>query len=831
MKNKPIVLAAAVGALLIWLGLIAKGRSIAKDDHFRYQEHLSEQLQHDLTINQTLLAARQTLKPSYAPLIQELEQVQQLQQDLKDIPSFISRKNTQQLQTALSQSSEIFEKKAQLAEQFQVKDALFKQSLSDLSTLIKEIQQQRPLSSQSKVDQTLTELFEQFLFYTISSDETLIPEIQLKITQIQTLIDQGTIDNGDIESALIYTRSALASKQQVDQLTNSILITPSTQQIQDLSYVYETAYQVANTQVRLFQIGATVWFVGMLGGAAYLTLLSNQSYKVEKITSTLFENLDNAFIDINGEWVITHINANASQDLEKRPEELIGQLFWNVFPPELGQDKQHYYHQAINEQSIITFETRFLAKSRWLEFQLKPSIDGLSIFWQDISNSKKAEFQLALSLEANDEALKKADDARKKAEIERLKAEQANQAKSEFLANMSHELRTPLNAIIGYSEMLEEDAEDLGQDDFVPELQKIQGAGKHLLGLINDVLDLSKVEAGHMELYLETFAIIPLVKDVLSTMQPVIANNNNILNIQCSDDIDKMYADPVKVRQSLFNLLSNASKFTQNGTITLSVSTYSNANNNWIEFRIEDTGIGMMPDQLQKIFNAFAQADSSTTRKYGGTGLGLTITKRFIEMMGGTVNVESTVNKGTTFILKIPQTVQELTATEKSKKDAADSLNTNFQDSDSLAELTFEQSIASSIMAPCSACVLVIDSDVKTCELVWKTLVSQGYFVVLTHNNRKGLKMADHLQPDIILLDLMMSQADEWRVIRTLKENPRLAKTSIILQTMQADKDLGYSLGATDYLSKPVNPQNLLSILDKYRPEPQQKNAYCYAEI
>lgn len=827
MKNKPIVLTAAVGALLIWMGLIAKSRPIAKEDHFRYQKHISEQLQHDLTVNQTLLAARQTLETSYDPLIQELDQVQQLQRGLKDVPIFINRKQTQQLQAVLNNSDEIFIEKTQLAEQFQVKDTLLKKSLSELSILIRKIQQQRQPASQTQADQMLIELFEQILFYTVASDEALMSEIQLKIAQIQTLIDQGAVDSGDIESALIYARSVLASKQQADRLTRAVLATPSTQKIQNLSHTYETAYQIANTRIRLFQIAAIVWLMGMLGGAAYL-ILANQTYQVEEITNTLFKTIDNAFINVDGEWIITHVNANAAQDLEKQPEELVGQPLWSVFPPELGRDKQHYYHKAVNEQSIITFETRFSSKPRWLEFQLKPNADGLSIFWQDISTSKKAEFQLALSLEANDEALKKADDARKKAEIEQRKAEQASQAKSEFLANMSHELRTPLNAIIGYSEMLEEDAEDLGQDEFVPELQKIQGAGKHLLGLINDVLDLSKVEAGHMELYLETFEIIPLVKDVVSTMQPVIADNNNILNFQCSDKINKMYADPVKVRQSLFNLLSNASKFTHDGTITLSVSAHNHTNNNWTEFRIEDTGIGMMPDQLQKIFNAFAQADSSTTRKYGGTGLGLTITKQFVEMMGGTVDVESTVNQGTTFILKIPQTVQELTAADKLQEENADSLDTDFKDSDSPAELTFEQSTAASSTAPYSTCVLVIDSDIETCELVWKTLVSQGYFVVLTHNNRKGLKMADQLQPDIILLDLMMSQADEWRVIRTLKENPRLTKTSIILQTMHADKDLGHSLGATDYLAKPVNPQHLLSTLNKYRP--QQKSSYCYAE-
>lgn len=837
MKHKPIVLAAAVGGLLILIGLLAKSRSVDSDAHVTYQDYLSKQLQHDLAINQTILKTRHTLQPSYEPLIEDLAQVQTLQRNLKDIPNFISDRSNQQFQDTLNRNDEILVKKTQLVEEFQTKDFLLKESLSNLSVLIREIQQQRKQSPQTQVDQTVTELFEQILLYTISSDQTLVPEIQLRITQIQTLIDQGTVKNSDIESILIYVRNILTSRQEIDQLTESLLLLPTTQHIQTLSNIYTTAYKAAVTEVRLFQLAAAVWFMGMLGGAAYLKLLLNQSKQVEKITNTLFENIEHSFVDINSKWIITHVNTNAINDLDQSTEDLVGQFFWDVFPKELGQDKEDYYHQALSENVVVTFETRFSSKSCWFEFHLKPSVDGLCVFWNNITDSKKAELQLALSLEANDEALKKADEAfkkadeaRKKAETEQLKAEDANRAKSEFLANMSHELRTPLNAIIGYSEMLEEDAEDLNQKDFIPELQKIQGAGKHLLGLINDVLDLSKVEAGHMEMHLETFDILPLVKDVVATMQPVITKNSNTLNIQCDDNLGTMVADQVKVRQSLFNLMSNASKFTQNGTITISVSASTTDSKDWIEFRIEDTGIGMMPEQLQKIFNAFAQADSSTTRKYGGTGLGLTITKNFVEMMGGTVNVESTVNKGTKFTIQIPQTVRMISASASSKTAAPENREIEANQTEERSQSVVTKPAGSaSIMAPCSGCVLVIDSDVESCELVWKTLVSQGYFVVLAHNNRKGLKMADQLQPDIILLDMMMSTPEEWRIIRTLKENPKLAKTPVILQTMHADRDLGYSLGATDYLSKPIKSQKLLTMLDKYRPK-VASNVYSYAE-
>jgi len=238
----------------------------------------------------------------------------------------------------------------------------------------------------------------------------------------------------------------------------------------------------------------------------------------------------------------------------------------------------------------------------------------------------------------------------------RRDAEAANSAKSQFLANMSHELRTPLNAIIGYSEMLQEEVEDLGQSALVPDLGKIHTAGRHLLALINDVLDLSKIEAGKMELLLEEFDVHAMVEDVATTVKPMIDKNSNRLVVHCPPDVGEMRADLTKVRQMLLNLLSNASKFTTEGTIDLAVARERDGGDGAVVFRVKDTGIGMTPEQQQRVFEAFSQAEASTSRKFGGTGLGLAISKRFCEMMGGGIELESEPGVGSTFTIRLPAT-------------------------------------------------------------------------------------------------------------------------------------------------------------------------------
>ena len=245
------------------------------------------------------------------------------------------------------------------------------------------------------------------------------------------------------------------------------------------------------------------------------------------------------------------------------------------------------------------------------------------------------------------------------AEQARDEAEEASRTKSQFLANMSHELRTPLNAIIGYSEMLQEEASEIENEEFEEDLERINGAGKHLLGLINDVLDISKIEDGAMDIYLETFPIEPMVQDVVTTMQTLVEKNSNSLEIDCPDSVGSIHAGTTKIRQCLFNLIGNASKFTEQGTISLKVSRGIAEGQEWINFAASDTGIGMNEEQMGRLFEAFAQAEASTTRRFGGTGLGLAITRHFCEMMGGTVLVESQAGKGSTFTMKLPAFVDD----------------------------------------------------------------------------------------------------------------------------------------------------------------------------
>ncbi len=408
--------------------------------------------------------------------------------------------------------------------------------------------------------------------------------------------------------------------------------------------------------------------------------------------------------------------------------------------------------------------------------------------------------------------------ARQRVEVARAAAEHANQAKSTFLANMSHELRTPMNAIIGYSEMLTEEAEDLGQEDFIPDLQKILAAGKHLLALINDVLDLSKIEAGKMTLFLEDVDVAALIDDVTSTIRPLVDKNANQLVVDLDPEAGTLRADETKVRQTLFNLLSNASKFTRKGTITLSVRRHHHGAGDWLAFLVADTGIGMSKEQMAKVFEEFTQADSSTTRKFGGTGLGLTISKKFCELMGGDLAVKSEEGKGTTFTVELPAVVRE--PAEDSPEDSPEATQPEAEAPAAETLDTDTRPVALDLPsaeagAPART-VLVIDDDKNTLDLARRFLTREGFSVETADSGMQGLALARELHPAAITLDVMMPGMDGWAVLTELKRDPATADIPVIMLTMLDQKEMGFALGASEYMSKPVDRRRLAAHLERY---------------
>ncbi|MCM2255245.1 MAG: response regulator [Vicinamibacteria bacterium] len=401
-------------------------------------------------------------------------------------------------------------------------------------------------------------------------------------------------------------------------------------------------------------------------------------------------------------------------------------------------------------------------------------------------------------------------------------AEQANRTKSAFLANMSHELRTPLNAIIGYSEMLQEEAEDVGQDDFVPDLKKIHSAGKHLLALINDILDLSKIESGKMELFIEDFDVSQLVGDVKSTIAPLIDKNANVLEVKMPADIGRMHADITRLRQVLFNLLSNASKFTDRGKVTLAAAAETDAAGlEWVQFSVQDTGIGLTPDQLGKLFQAFVQADASTSRKYGGTGLGLVISRRFCQMMGGDITVTSDYGHGSCFTVRVPRVVHDKREKAAHAPHPAPAPAHPEHAAPAVAPAAAPAAVAAAVASGSGpvARVLVIDDDVNAADLMIRGLGKEGFDVVHAPNGEEGLRLARELKPDVITLDVLMPGMDGWAVLKSLKSDDTVSHIPVIMITMVDDQEMGHALGAADYLPKPIDRDRLANLLRRYKHE------------
>jgi CheY-like chemotaxis protein len=360
---------------------------------------------------------------------------------------------------------------------------------------------------------------------------------------------------------------------------------------------------------------------------------------------------------------------------------------------------------------------------------------------------------------------------------------------------MSHELRTPMNAIIGYSEMLAEDAEDEGHDEMIPDLEKINAAGKHLLALINDILDLSKIEAGRMDLFLESFDLRQMLDEAVATVMPLIDKNENKLENDITDNLGNVRVDLTKLRQALFNLLSNAAKFTEGGTITLAAAKGMRGDAEWLTVSVSDTGIGIAQDKLDAVFEEFSQADDSTTRDYGGTGLGLPISRRFCRMMGGDITVSSELGEGTTFTIELPSQVDALEAAT------------------GVAAPTEPKAEK---VSPGGRPILVVDDDPNSCELLKRTLEADGFSVATAASGEEGLELARELRPSLITLDVLMPSMDGWSVLQEVKADPELESIPVLMISIVGDKDMGYTLGAVESLTKPVDRDRLRELARQY---------------
>ena len=459
-------------------------------------------------------------------------------------------------------------------------------------------------------------------------------------------------------------------------------------------------------------------------------------------------------------------------------------VFERCLPPDTEFDLDRHLERRRRRRAILAIPVELrLSDGRWLQGAEQRTLNrGVVSVYRDITELKAREHQLSQLVG--------------ELTASRDREQQANRTKSQFLANMSHELRTPLNAVIGISEMLGEDAAGDGLDAYIEPLARVVGAGKQLLQLIDDLLDLTKIESGRVELHLEDIAIAGLIDELHATARLLAEKNRNRMSVHCPDDAGVMRADLVRVRQVLLNLLSNAGKFTEDGDIDLAVARETGDGDDWIRFVVADTGIGMTPEQQGRVFEDFTQADSSTTRRYGGTGLGLAISRQLCRLMGGELAVTSEPGTGSVFTVRLPAAMR-----------------------DGPPGRAWAPLRSASARSPESGnrCALAINADQAVSAVVRRFLASEGFTLVTAHDGDEGLALARELDPALILLDVMMPGADGWGVLQQLTAKPEFANIPVLMLPSGNAGNQIYVLGAWEFLGKPVDRHRLQEVVDQFR--------------
>lgn len=680
----------ALAAVVFLTFLFANTQTVNFQEHDYFTRNLLHLKEWDTTLNQDTLKVRYGLLSYYDPIVVDIAEIKRLQNKLKEIPSFIGKQGRDELKKTLENYEQLTQQKEWLVETIKTKNSVLKNSLNYFPNLAAGLAEQAS-SKNLPIAIKITDLRRDILVYNLNSSDsrkkrsTIRQQIQQLLASQNPPVD-SQIKRADLELLTAHAQIIIEYKNQIDNSLEKLVSIPTTEQSEQLYQIYNHYYEKALNATNNYRLLLYLFGLVLIAYIAYIIIKLKQATsllhivnhnletRVKERTEELLKSSEalkeseeryRRLVELSPETIAVHrngtflyINAAGAQLLGASSQtEILGQSILNFIHPD--------YQDFVKNR--VDFVMREVGEVELSEVKLI-RLDGVEIDVEAMAIQITYQGQPATQSVIRDITERK----RTQQELQEAKeaAIAASKAKSQFLANMSHELRTPLNGILGYSELLREEAEDLGYSDFIPDLEQIRTAGVHLLSLINDILDISKIEAGKMELYCETFEISVTIREVVATAQPLIEKNHNRLTIEIGDNIGTMYADLTKVRQVLLNLLSNAAKFTENGLVTLRIKREQSVSepektpqlqsltSDRIIFSVSDTGIGMNSEQLQHIFQAFTQADASTTRKYGGTGLGLAISQQFCKMMDGEISVESQVGVGSTFTVRLPDKVR-----------------------------------------------------------------------------------------------------------------------------------------------------------------------------